>query len=554
MNLYGSGLKAGWEFTMYKENINNNRYNNPAILAIFVVCSSIFVYANSLSGEFIWDDVEQIVENPVIMDLHNVPSFFTSDLWKLISNPAVGSNYYRPLFLLSLATDYSLWGLNPLGYHITNIILHALVSLLVYLIGRKLLGNNISAFVAGLLFAVHPVHVESVAWISGRTDPMAAAFMLLSLYLYILFSERKRVIVLLLSFTAYIFSLLSKEMGITLPLLIVAYEFSFNKNKPGESSLKSLWPIGVYVLISAAYLYIRGTILGDAVGVNSSSSPLHMRIYTSFGIIVDYIRLIVLPINMKALYDVPLRESFFDWKVLLPLSLLLSLLIVTYLLYKKDKMAFFASIWFFITILPVSNIVPLKPTMMAERYIYIPSVGICLIAAYLYLKLHTWSFLSKYSKPALIIILATLSMVTIHRGKLWSNEKLFFEQSVKDAPGNAYAHHNLGDIYRKNGNMEKAIEEWETAVLLYPLHPEANNSLANIALMQGKYHDAITRYRIALEGRPENSEAHYNLGMAFEKLGNMEEAAMHYREFIRMASPKHKEVVEELKRKIKSYQ
>lgn len=551
MNLYGSGLKAGWEFTMYKENINNKWHNNPAVMAFFVVCASIFVYANSLPGEFIWDDMEQIVENPVIMDLHNVPSFFTSDLWRLISNPAVESNYYRPLFLLSLATDYSLWGLNPPGYHMTNIILHSLSSLLVFLIGRKLLGSNISAFVGGMLFAVHPVHVESVAWISGRTDPMAAAFMLLSLYLYILFSERKRVILLLLSLTAYIFSLLSKEMGITLPLLIVAYEFSLNKNKPGESSLKSLWPIGGYVLISTAYLYIRGNILGEAVGVNSSSSPLHMRIYTSFGIIVDYLRIIILPINLKALYDVPLRESFWDWKVLLPLSLLLSLFIVTCLIYKRDKMAFFASIWFFITILPVSNIVPLKPTMMAERYIYIPSVGICLIAAYLYLKLHTWSFRSNYSKPVLIIILSALSIITIHRGKLWSNEKIFFEQSVEDAPGNAYAHHNLGDIYRKKGNMEKAIEEWKTAVLLYPLHPEANNSLANIALMQGNYHDAITRYRIALEGRPENSEAHFNLGMALERTGNMDEAMLHYKEFINTASPRHKELVEELNNRIK---
>src|SRR3989304_8889856 len=101
---------------------------NPAVLGLFVIFSSLAVYINSLSGDFIWDDIEQIADNPVIKDIRNIPSFFTSHLWSLIRNPTIGSYYYRPFFLLSLAVDYNLWGLNPLGYHITNLILHALAS------------------------------------------------------------------------------------------------------------------------------------------------------------------------------------------------------------------------------------------------------------------------------------------------------------------------------------------------------------------------------------------------------------------------------------------
>lgn len=531
-------------------------YNKPAAFGFFIVVSSIAVYINSLGGDFIWDDIEQIVENPVIMDLSNVPYFFTSDLWRLIDNPTIGSYYYRPLFLLSLASDYSLWGLNPLGYHITNIMLHSLVSIMVYLIGRRLFRNNPAALVGSLIFAVHPVHVESVAWISGRTDPMAALFLLFSFHLYTLFKEDKNNILLFLSLAAYFLSLLSKEMAITLPLLLAAYEFSFHEKQPGERRIKSMWAICLYILVSIAYLYIRATILGEAIGgASSSSSPLYMRLYTSFGILLDYIRIVILPINLKVLYEIPLKVSFFDWNVLLPLLLLVSLLITTCIAYKRERILFFTGIWFFITILPISNIVPLKPTMMAERYLYVPSIGICLLAGLVSYKIYTKGHqISIYFTAFIVILISLLSSITFQRNRLWANETTYFTQSAKDAPDNAYAHHNLGDVYRKKGHMEKAIEEWRTAVRLYPLHAEANNSLANIALIQENYQEAVNRYRIALKGRPENSEAHYNLAMTLERLGNKEEAMFHYREFMRTASPKHQYIIEEIAARLKLFE
>src|SRR4030067_3703612 len=182
---------AGRGFMKDKKMITKEWHKNPALLCLFVIFSSLAVYINSLSGDFIWDDIEQIVDNPVIKDIRNIPSFFTSDLWRLIENPTIGSYYYRPLFLLSLTLDYSLWNLNPLGYHITNLILHAINSLLIYQIGRRLFLHNAPAFLGAALFAVHPVHTESIAWISGRTDPITAVFFLLSFYRYILFMFAK---------------------------------------------------------------------------------------------------------------------------------------------------------------------------------------------------------------------------------------------------------------------------------------------------------------------------------------------------------------------------
>ena len=545
-------------------------YKKPAVLGLFVIFSSLAVYINSLSGDFIWDDIEQIADNPVIKDIRNIPSFFTSDLWRLISNPTISSYYYRPFFLLSLAVDYNLWGLNPLGYHITNLVLHSLASFLVYQIGRRLFLNSTPAFLGSMLFAVHPVHVESIAWISGRTDPMAAVFFLLSFYLYILFRDGKGFIMLIVSLIAYFFSLLSKEIGITLPLLLLIYELSFKQQsviqdkhshplltKGGwgdfrDNRIRILQIAGIYLVISVAYLYIRALVLGETIGQSASSPPIDKRIYTSFGIILDYIRIMILPVNLKVLYDTPLRESFFDWKVISSLFLLAAVFISTLMSYRKNKTVFFIAVWFFITILPVSNIVPLKPTMMAERYIYIPSIGICLLGGLVSYKIcRIGSPLFSYSKALILILFSIFSLITFQRNKLWTNETVYFAKAAEDASQNAYAHHNLGDVYRKTGRMKQAISEWQKAVEIYPLHPEANNSLANIALMQGDYPEAVRRYRIALKGRPENSESHYNLALALERLGNTDEAISHYREFIRRASPNYQDIIEQVAERLR---
>ena len=542
-------------------------YKKSAILGLVVIFSSLAVYINSLSGDFIWDDIEQIADNPVIKDIRNIPSFFTSDLWRLISNPTIGSYYYRPFFLLSLAVDYNTWGLNPFGYHITNLILHAISSFMVYLLGRRLFSNHIPAFIGSMLFAVHPVHIESIAWISGRTDPMAAVFFLLSFYLYILFRDGKGFIMLIFSLIAYFFSLLSKEIGITLPLLLFVYELSFKQQQDKHSHppltkgewgdfrdnrIRILQIAGMYLVISVAYLYIRALVLGEAIGQSSSSPPIDKRIYTSFGIILDYIWIMILPVNLKVLYDTPLKESFFDWKVIFSLFLLAAVFISTLLSYRKDKTVFFIAVWFFITILPVSNIVPLKPTMMAERLVYIPSIGICLLGGLVSYKIcRIGSPLFSYSKAFIPIMFSILSLITFQRNKLWANETVYFEKAVEDAPQNAYAHHNLGDVYRKTGRMKQAISEWQKAVEIYPLHPEANNSLANVALMQGDYPEAVRRYRVALKGRPENSESHYNLALALERLGNTDEAISHYREFIGRASPNYQNIIEQVAERLR---
>src|SRR3989344_602213 len=506
------------------ERIVKEWYKKPAVLSIVVIFSSLAIYINSLGGDFIWDDIEQIVENPAIKDIGNIPSFFTSDLWRLISNPTIGSYYYRPFFLLSLAVDYNLWKLNPFGYHISNLILHAISSFMVYLVGRRLFSNHMAAFIGSMLFAVHPVHVESVAWVSGRTDPMAALFFLLS-----------------------------KEIGITLPLLLLVYELSFKPQaEPKHYRIKSLKVIGIYLIISLVYLYMRALVLGEAIGEFSASPPLEKRIYTSFGVILDYIRIMVLPVNLKLLYDVPLRESIFDLQVISSLLLLCAVFIATLLTYRKDQMVFFAAAWFFITILPVSNVVPLRPTMMAERYLYIPSVGICLLEGLVFYKIYqAGSLLSPHLKVLMFLIFIILSAMTFQRNKLWKDEATYFTKMVEDAPQNTYAHHNLGDAYRKTGNVDKAIKEWEMAIQLYPLHPEANNSLANVALMQGDYPEAVRRYRMALKGRPENPESHYNIALALEMLGNTDEAISHYREFIRRASPKYQDIIEQVAAKLR---
>lgn len=530
--------------------MNSKWYENPWVCTHIIIFFSFAVYINSLSGEFIWDDVEQIVENPVIKDIRNIPSFFTSDLWRLIDNPAIGSYYYRPFFLLSLALDYRMWGLNPFGYHVTNLAFHSLNSLMVYLIGRRVLKKNTPSFMAGMLFAVHPVHAESVTWISGRVDPLAFLFSFLSFYFYAIFTEKRKGLYLAVSLSTYFLSLLSKEMAITLPLLLLAYEISLRPSVEFKRGNNLFWILFPYFLITAIYLYLRAIILKGVIS-DLPAAPFSKRLYTSFGIILEYLRILILPVNLKILYDVPLAESVFQRQVIFSIALLITIIILIIFAYRRDKEIFFASVWFFITILPVTNIVPLRPTMMAERYLYIPSVGICLLLGLVFYRAYvanpSWSL---YLKSLMLIILILLSLITFQRNRFWKNEVIYFTKWVKDAPDNAYAHHNLGDAYRKTGEMEQAVSEWEEAVRLEPSHSEANNSLGNIHLLQGNYPEAVRRYRIALQGMPENAGAHYNIAIALEKMGQTEEALFHYRRFITLAPARYKDIVEGVKRRL----
>lgn len=421
-----------------------------------ILVLSLMVYANTLRMDFVYDDLLQIKELPLIRDIRNIPQMFTVEMWQILGGE---SPYYRPLFFISFALDYFFWKENPFGYHLTNIILHAAISLHVYLLARRITESRAAAFTAGLLFAVHPIHAEATAWISARNELLSALFMLFSYLTFILFLEKGKKTILFISLLSFFMALLSKEMAITLPLLVFLHVWCFTE---GRWEKKLVWP-SLYCAAVAPYLLIRASVLDIQ---SWGSHPLSWKICTGVGIVVSYIRLLFFPVNLKVFYSIPIQKTFFSADVLVPLMLLLAIIISVIASWKYDSKLFFCLSWIFITLLPVSGFVTLlHPALMADRYLYIPSVGFCMAAGILFSKLvreegrsRTLRRVVTYPIGASVIII--LLALTLRRSHDWENQHSFMVNMVKDAAGTYFAHYFLGNLYKEDGRVEDAIVEY----------------------------------------------------------------------------------------------
>ena len=589
----------------------------PCLCAGLITLLSCAVYLNSLAGEFVWDDVAQVRENPFITDLGNLPHFFSVNLGKYTAFPGF-SPYYRPLFLVSYALDYRIWGLNPFGYHLTNIFLHSLCSLLVYAITVRILEDATAAFMAGAIFAVHPIHAEAVAWIAGRADLLAAFFAFASFYFYVTFSDSGNKWRLAFSLLACALSFLSKEAAISLPLLIVAYAFVGREHRQ-KTEPAILWPV-LFIVIAGLYFVLRTLVMGAVVLGHPDAPAINIgRVYPTIKALVEYLRLFLLPVGLKVLYFVPIRASISIPEIVLSASVVCLLSMALLIAYSRDGKLFFGLLWFFISIAPVLGAAGL--VLMADRYLYIPSLGLCLASGVLLSRLSKLAIATRYNRTIIITLLVLFFSTTARRNTVWKNEFVYFKQAVEDAPtfamsrnnlgkwyldnkmhqqavalfkkaveldpsysfalvnlGNAYlqinqyedaiaafrksistsprfaeAYYNLGNAYRETARIEEAVKQWEITLALKPEHSEANNNLGNVYLLQGDYRKAAIRYAAALKGRPLNLEAHYNLATALEKQGDLKGAMAHYQKFVMLAPEEYRSTVAEVERKLASF-
>ncbi|HCJ66529.1 MAG TPA: hypothetical protein DHV62_04190 [Elusimicrobia bacterium] len=371
---------------------------------IVVILVSFLVHSNSFRNEFVIDDPLHISENQLIKDWKNVPLIFTRDYFYLS-----GERAYFPVVTLSYFLDYSLWGLNVFGYHLTNTLFHSLNSVLIYLIFGLLLQESKVAFLSSILFAIHPIHTESLNFISGRTDLLAMFFFLLSFYLYIktfYYSTLQQVQGLSLPKTispfhhftyffsciSFILALFSKEMAVTLPLVLVLSDFCFRRFNPEVMDIVHKYL--VYVLLAFLFILGRFTVF-EPVGIVEGcdlSSPVEyigksfsFTFYTMVRAISYYLKLLILPTKLTAGYVFPHSLIFSEPAVVTAFVFLLVLLLSALFLYRREKVFSFSIFYFFLTLLPVANIVPFG-RIFQERYLYIPSLGFCIFLALLMAK------------------------------------------------------------------------------------------------------------------------------------------------------------------------
>jgi len=533
----------------------NSKQNIAAILLIVVL--GVTIYFNSLFNPFIWDDTHLILKNVLVRNFSNFTKLFQGNIY-YIPGEIIEVNYYRPLQSISYMLDYSLYGLKPFGYHLTNMLLHILNAILVYFLLFIITKKRSIAFISGLLFVAHPVHTQAVAYISTRADLLVGTFILLSTIFFVIYANYKRIrrnILYFLSILCFVLALLSKELAIILPLVLILYDFCFRK-EIFVNILAFLKRYSAFILVDLIYIISRLTILDFSLGESAyltGQYSLFARIIIFFHAFNKYLRILFLPLGLHMCRIFTLSLKIFNPITLLfILSFFLCLALLAYS-YKKSKIIFFAGAWYLIMLLPQSGLYPIG-AFMAEHFLYLPSIGFFLLISL---------FLKKYlTRKMLIIIMIMLigscSILTAIRNYEWRNPELFYKKTIKNSPYCFDAYINLAYYYYKEkGQFGEAEELLKTALRfnynlhltrkylseLYILMGQDDEALIqlneivkiapklqkvgiynNIGYLHGKrksYDEAIKNYKLALEENPSFFNSRWNLANAYIKKGEL---------------------------------
>jgi len=464
---------------------------------VIIAVVGLAIYANSLDNSFLYDDHLLVQNNKFVTSIKYIPQIFTSQLY---SATRQSSNFYRPLVNLSFMLDYQLWKLKPFGYHLTNVLIHIINAILVYLLGLYLfrkfkLFTVYTSMIAALLFLTHPVHTSVVSYVSSRADLLSAMFVLLSILLY----TRKAKYLGVLCFIA---ALLSKESAIVLPLFLIFLDKDRKRTIP-------------FFIIGIIYISLRFTLLHFPATL-LNSDPLHLRILTAIKTIPIYLRLLVLPYGLHFGRTIFRAGSFFDMPVLLSVLFLGGT--IYYL--KRFKVSM---LWFFIFLIPTYNILPLN-ARIAENWLYLPSIGIIFVFCFLISQLPKKKNLLVVYNLSLVTIIAVFSFLTFQRNIVWGNEKLLFKESLQHNPDQARVNNNLAIIYQQEGEIDKAIEHYKEAIRIRPSYVKALSNLGLLYAEKGELKKAAEQLEYASVIDPQNASLHVNLGMLYYKQGNLERA------------------------------
>ncbi|MBF0558640.1 MAG: tetratricopeptide repeat protein [Nitrospirae bacterium] len=493
-----------------------------------------------------------VYDNPNIRSL-NLPFFRWAFLDFYASN-------WHPLTWISHALDYAFWGLNPVGHHLTSNMLHAVNAFIVVVLVTRLLeawkGNAaidvpallpdrraifITAGATGLLFGIHPIHVESIAWVAERKDLLCAMFFLLSMIWYSKYvsdteqNTGSRFLNKQYLFSAgfFILALLSKPMAVTLPAVLLILDWHpFNRIRSMKlfySAFAEKLPFFVLSLLSSAL-----TILAqNAGGSVSTAAPLPARVFVAGKAIVAYLGKTVLPLNLIPFYPYPANQELFSFEYLSSIVLVLGITAVCLLFSKKHRI--FLSVWgyYVLTLLPVLGIIQVGRQSMADRYAYLPSLGPFLITG----LLAAWIMnqMRAMQKGALIaklialatavLVLGQLSFLTLKQIHVWKDSLTLWTYVIEKEPGQVpFAHNNLGIAYDSLEMHDRAIEQYQLAIGLKPDYAAAHNNMGNAYLYLKRFDRAIEQYQIAVNLKPGYANPHYNLGVAYYKMGDMERA------------------------------
>ncbi|MDX9703681.1 MAG: tetratricopeptide repeat protein [Candidatus Auribacterota bacterium] len=476
----------------------------------------VIAYGNSLANKFAFDDYSVIEENELIGSMSNFSKLFSREYFSFS-----GEKSYRPLVTLTYMLDAAVWGKNAAGYHLTNLVMHLLSALVLFFLAVRIVKSKTAAFAASLIFVCHPLTTESVCSITFREDILCALFLWVALYCYIHYRQTDRPALTGLLLASYLFSLLSKEMGLAFIPIVIIFEI-FNRKRPESLS--------VFVACAASIMVITGFFL--LLRFNWMKNPDDFYTAPAFSVItliktlLLYWKLYILPVELNVVYYTAFM--FYYWVQWVLLLIVAVLTVAGFIIMRPAEriQALFLLLLSLVAFVPTLNIYPIRHPI-AERYAYLPAFGVMMVfgLAVVSIMRHVnrrWVF------AGLIVCTAIFTGRTMARNAVWENNfTLWFETTARN-PWAVEAHYSLGHAYQVRKDLPSAMTEYRRALKLDPNYFDARVNIGRAYIEINEPHKAIEEYLIALRINPDKAIVHYNLGVAYGKVDDHKKSVYHY--------------------------
>jgi len=494
-------------------------------LALTFVTAAVFYQV--CTYDFVnYDDQIYVYENPNIqagITLKAIKWAFTTGY----------ANFWHPLTLLSYMLDWRLFGSNPAGFHLTNLIFHIANTLLLFLVFKRMTDAIWPSAFAAALFALHPLHVESVAWVSERKDVLSTFFWMLAMWAYLRYVKQPGISRYLLILLVFALGLMAKPMLITLPFVFLLLDY---------------WPLGrigrfqwriVYRLILEKIPFIALSVISSVIaylvqpsgGAVTQLAKLGLKIRICNALIsyVTYIEKMIWPSRLTVFYPLVGRNISVLY-VVISAAILLVITILILRFAKNHRYLFTGWFWYLGTLLPVIGLIPVGDHAMADRYSYITLTGLLIIIAWgLPELLAGWRYKKIVLASSALLIISIMSICTHIQLRYWRNSQTLFQHALDVTKNNYVAHYCIANSLVSQGKLDEAIYHYLEAIRILPDYTDALSDLGAVLHREGRIDEAIGYYRRTLEINPRFTRVHLNLAAALADKGSFTEAVTHYR-------------------------
>lgn len=530
-------------FAMTRKNNRTKEFiikHRDILICLFLIMATGAVYWQVPSYDFVnYDDNAYVTENQYVKDGLTSKGI----VWAFTT---IHEGNWHPLTWLSHMLDCQLYGLNAGWHHLTNLLFHIANTVLLFMVFRTMTGDLWPSGFVAVLFAIHPLHVESVAWIAERKDVLSAFFWLLTMGCYLRWVQHAGTSTYLTALLLFGFGLLAKPMVVTLPFVLLLLDYwPLNRLREAKSNVRDqhkqdsiaarlVWektPFFVMAAIASA-VTLWAEKQGGAV-VSLDMLPFKERVFNTLISYVGYILKTIWPGRLAVFYPYPAMVPL--WQVAGACLLLVSISLLAIKALKQKPYFIVGWLWYLGTLVPVIGLVQIGRQAMADRYTYLPLIGLFVIVAWGIPELVAqWRSKKIWLTTLAIVLLSTLMVVAWKQVGYWKNDLTLFEHALKVTPNNYIAHNSLGATLAKQGRTQEAVDYYLQALRIKPDYVKAHYNLAVVLLKQNRIHKAIRHFSEAVRLGPDFEKAHLNLGNALLKQGRMIEAVNHYFEAIRI--------------------